>query len=134
MKSTAELFIETTPMRILARIPNEVLDQAMAQAFSLYQAKRYADAETLCKGLLAADHRYWWAYSLYAAVLRKQGRLREALAQVETGLRFEPGQPKLLAMRADIAKTAMAVVEHARRSTKLNGNSNRGLATQQEVQ
>ncbi len=101
-------FLEMTPMRAILGIPSEVLDEAMAQAWKLYQAGRYHDAEILCKGLLAADHRYWWAYSLYAAVLRKQGRLREALIQTEAGLRYEPGQPKLLAMRADIARTLIA--------------------------
>ena len=102
--STDSDFLEHTPMRAILGIPAEVLDEAMAQAWKLYQAGRYHDAEILCRGLLAADHRYWWAYSLYAAVLKRHGRLREALVQIEAGLRYEPGQPKLLAMRADIAR------------------------------
>ena len=116
MKSTAELFVENTPARLLAGIPPEVLDQAMAQAFSLFQAGDYARAEILCRGLLAADHTYWWAYSLYAAVLTKQGQLRGAFAMCEAGLKHEPGQPKLLAMRAHIVKTAQAVVACGRKN------------------
>ncbi len=102
--STVENFFSTTPMRAILQIPAEVLDQAMAKAYALYRAGHLEQAEILCKGLLAADHRYWWAYSLYAATLQKLGRYDEALVQVTRGLHFEPGQPKLLAMRADLLR------------------------------
>src|SRR5262245_12147688 len=92
-------FLERTPMRALLGIPDEIPDQAMAVAYQAYRASQYRDAEVLCKGLLAADDRYWWVYSLYAAVLRNQGRVHEALVQIECGLRHEPGQQKLVAMR-----------------------------------
>ena len=58
----------------------------------------------LCRGLIAADHKYWWSYSLYAATLRRLGRLREALAQLEKGLAYEPNEPKLLFMRSEIGE------------------------------
>jgi tetratricopeptide (TPR) repeat protein len=103
-KSTVDRFFDATPLCAVVDIPEPVLDYAMAKAFAFYQSGHFAQTEILCKGLLAADHRYWWAYSLYAAVLQKLGRLDEALAQVTKGLRFEPGQPKLIAMRAAILR------------------------------
>src|SRR5262245_45877816 len=100
--ATVTEFLDRTTMRSLINIPDEVLDQAMAVAYQAYRAGQYAAAETLCKGLIAADHRYWWAYSLYGATLLKLGRKQEALVQVDRGLRYEPGQTKLLAMKREI--------------------------------
>ena len=74
----------------------------MATAYQLYQAGRYPEVEVLCRGLVAADHKYWWSYSLYAATLRRLGRLREAVEQVEKGLVYEPDEPKLLLMRSEL--------------------------------
>jgi predicted Zn-dependent protease len=102
-------FFERTPMRTLIDVPGALLDQAMGLAYQAYRAGRYEQAETLCKGLLAADHRYWWAYSLYAAVLRKRRRFAEALAQIELGLRYEPGQPKLVQMKNELLDLARRV-------------------------
>jgi tetratricopeptide (TPR) repeat protein len=93
-------------MKSLLGIPDEALDAVMALAFQLYQARRYREVEVLCRGLIAADHTYWWSYSLYAAALRRLGRLPEALAQVDRGLTYEPKASRLLAMRAEI-RTAL---------------------------
>ncbi len=109
--SAAHDFLERTPLRAVFEIPMEALDQAMAIAYRCYQAGRYEHAETLCKGLLAADHRYWWAYSLYAAVLRNQGRLPEAMVQIDCGLKYEPGQPKLVAMKKECITLAEAAAK-----------------------
>ena len=98
----ARQFLEETTMKSLLGIPDQALDAIMALAYQLYQVGRYADAEVLCRGLLAADHKYWWSYSLYAATLRRLGRLREALAQLDKGLAYEPNEPKLLFMRGEI--------------------------------
>jgi tetratricopeptide (TPR) repeat protein len=89
-------------MRSIFGIPEEALDAIMATAYQLYQAGRYPEVEILCRGLIAADHKYWWSYSLYAATLRKLGRLREAVDQVEKGLVYEPDEPKLLLMRSEL--------------------------------
>lgn len=113
MSNAAAQFLEQTPMRALLDIPSAFLDQARALAYRCYQAARYEEAEILCKGLLAADHRSWWPYSLYAAVLRNQGRLREALAQIDAGLRYEPAQPKLLAMKTELLTLVDAVESRA---------------------
>lgn len=107
-------FLERNPMRSLLAMPQAYLDQAMALAYQLYQSGSYGEAEVMCRGLLAADHRYWWAYSLHAAVLLKVGKPHEALTQVDLGLRYEPGQPKLLAMKTDILTTAAILGNAAR--------------------
>ncbi len=95
-------YLETTTMRSIMGIPTAQLDAVMATAFQLYQAGRYQEVEILCRGLIAADHLYWWAYSLYGATLHRLGCHEEALAQVDRGLVFEPGQPKLLLLRGRI--------------------------------
>jgi len=101
---TARKFLEETTMKSLFGIPDEALDAIMALAYQLYQLGRYPEVEVLCRGLLAADHKYWWSYSLYAATLRRLGRLSEALAEVEKGLAYEPNEPKLLFMRGEIGE------------------------------
>jgi tetratricopeptide (TPR) repeat protein len=101
-------------MRSIFGIPEEALDAVMATAYQLYQAGRYAEVEVLCRGLIAADHKYWWSYSLYAATLRRLGRLREAVEQLDQGLRYEPDEAKLLVMRSEL-RAAIAREESAAR-------------------
>jgi tetratricopeptide (TPR) repeat protein len=108
----ARKFLEQTTMKSIFGISDAALDTVMALAYQLYQVGRYAEAEVLCRGLVAADHKYWWSYSLYAATLRRLGRLREALAELEKGLAFEPNEPKLLFMRGEI-REALAQQENA---------------------
>ena len=113
MSPHARKFLEENTMRAIFGIPEDALDAVMATAYQLYQAGRYPEVEVLCRGLIAADHTYWWSYSLYAATLRRLGRLREALEQLEQGLTYEPDAPKLLLMRselrAEIAREESAV-------------------------
>jgi tetratricopeptide (TPR) repeat protein len=108
----ARKFLEQTTMKSIFGISDAALDTVMALAYQLYQVGRYAEAEVLCRGLVAADHKYWWSYSLYAATLRRLGRLREALAELEKGLAYEPNEPKLLFMRGEI-REALAQQEGA---------------------
>lgn len=115
MTHATEQFMESTTMRALLNLPDAYLDQAMALAYQAFQSRRLAEADILCRGLLAADHRYWWSYSLHAAVLRKLGRYGEALSQVEHGLKYEPNQPKLLQMRAELREAINRL--EARQST-----------------
>jgi predicted Zn-dependent protease len=102
LSPNARKFLEDHTMREIFGIPEEALDAVMATAYQLYQAGRYLEVEVLCRGLIAADHKYWWSYSLYAATLRRLGRLREAVEQLERGLVYEPGEPKLLIMRGEL--------------------------------
>src|SRR5262245_49770038 len=98
----ARQFLEENTMRSIFGIPEEALDAVMATAYQLYQAGRYPEVEVLCRGLIAADHKYWWSYSLYAATLRRLGRLHDAVEQLEKGLVYEPNEPKLLMMRSEL--------------------------------
>jgi predicted Zn-dependent protease len=102
MSPTARKFLEENTMRSIFGIPEEALDAVMATAYQLYQAGRYPEVEVLCRGLIAADHKYWWSYSLYAATLRRLGRRQEAMEQLERGLVHEPDEPKLLLMRSEL--------------------------------
>ena len=116
----ARQFLEETTMKSLFGIPDEALDAIMALAYQLYQVGRYADTEVLCRGLVAADHKYWWSYSLYAATLRRLGRLREALGELEKGLAYEPNEPKLLFMRSEIGEALARQARPTEASTSPN--------------
>jgi len=98
----ARAFLEETPMKSLLGISDTTLDAVMALAYQLHRAGRNSETVILCRGLIAADHTYWWSYSLYAAALRQLGQPDEALAQLERGLAYAPRQPRLLAMHASI--------------------------------
>jgi tetratricopeptide (TPR) repeat protein len=102
LSPAARKFLDETTMKSIFGITDAALDTVMALAYQLYQVGRYPEAEVLCRGLVAADHKYWWSYSLYAATLRRLGRLPEALAELEKGLAYEPNEPKLLFMRGEI--------------------------------
>lgn len=100
---------DEVPMRTMLGISEDALDGVMAAAYQLYEAGRYAEVDVLCRGLIAVDHTYWWSYSLHAATLRRLGRLDQALRQLEVGLRYEPREPKLLAMHAEICLAVRSV-------------------------
>jgi tetratricopeptide (TPR) repeat protein len=100
----AQKFLEETTMKSIFGIPDEALDAIMALAYQLYQVGRYPEVEVLCRGLIAADHKYWWSYSLYAATLRRLGKLEQALEALAKGLLYEPNEPKLLFMRGEIGQ------------------------------
>jgi cytochrome c-type biogenesis protein CcmH/NrfG len=95
-------FLERTPVRALFDIPTALIDQARAMAYECHLAGRHEQAELLCRGLLAVDHRCWWTYSLYAATLRDTGRPAQALELVQQGLRYEPAQATLRALEAEL--------------------------------
>ena len=94
-----------TTLRQILGVSDAAMDQAMAIAYQSYLTGHCLEAEALCKGLIACDPHYWWSHSLHASVLRRLGRHEEALAGVEEGLKFEPGQPKLLLMRTELSLT-----------------------------
>ena len=79
--------------------------------------------EVLCRGLIAADHTYWWSYSLYAATLRRLGRPREALDQLQKGLSHEPDEPKLLLMRSEL-RAEIARAENGVAEAQSNNDAN----------
>ncbi|MEP6655488.1 MAG: hypothetical protein ABJA82_19135 [Myxococcales bacterium] len=95
-------FVDRTSLKQILDISDAAMDQAMAIAYQLYLTGRFAQAEVVCKGLIACDHRYWWSHSLHASILRRLDRPDDALTAVEEGLKHEPGQPKLMLMRAEL--------------------------------
>lgn len=114
-EATARDFPDCTALRGLLGIPDDYFDHAMALAYRFHCAERHHDAEVMCRGLLAADPRNWWVSSLYAVTLLKLGRTAQARDQVESGLRYHPDHPKLVAMRDELlAITASARQERAR--------------------
>jgi hypothetical protein len=100
-------------MQSILGLDHEALDHVMATAYLLYQAGRYAEVDVLCRGLIAADHTYWWSYSLHAAALRRLGRLTEALQQIDRGLAFEPDEKRLQLMRGELVAALGAWRERA---------------------
>jgi predicted Zn-dependent protease len=104
----ARKFVEETTMKTLLGIPDEALHAVMAVAFQLYQAGRYSETEVLCRGLIAADHKSWWSYSLYAATLRRLGRIDDALAELNAGLDHSPTAPQLLYMQREVREAIAA--------------------------
>lgn len=95
-------FAANTTLREILNVSDAAMDQAMGIAYQLYLTGRFSEAEIVCKGLIGCDHRYWWSHSLHASILRRTGRLDEALTAVDKGLHYEPQQPKLLMMRAEL--------------------------------
>jgi len=112
-KPAVAAFLRRTTMQSILGLDQEALDQVMATAYLLYQAGRYAEVDVLCRGLIAADHTYWWSYSLHAAALRRMGRLAESLEQIDKGLSFEPQEKKLQLMRGEILAALGAWKERA---------------------
>jgi predicted Zn-dependent protease len=109
----AASFVRRTTMQSILGLDQSALDQVMATAYLLYQSGRYAEVDVLCRGLIAADHQYWWSYSLHAATLRRLGRLDEALEQLDNGLAFEPNEKRLQLMRGEILAALGAWKERA---------------------
>jgi predicted Zn-dependent protease len=103
--TTGAHYLEETTLKQVLGIPDAAMDQAMGIAYQLYLTGRFSEAETVCKGLIACDHRYWWCHSLHASVLRRLGRPEEALAAIEEGLKYEPRQAKLALMRVELQTT-----------------------------
>ena len=99
-------FLERTTIRELLNVSAGVIEQARRIAHQLYRAGRLAEADVVCRGLIACDHRFAWTYSLHAAVLRRQGRTQQALAQIERGLLYDPDHAKLREMHAEVAASS----------------------------
>jgi predicted Zn-dependent protease len=95
-------FMERVTVRELLGVPPGAIERACQIAHQLYRAGRLAEADVVCRGLIACDHRLAWTYSLHAAVLRRLGRLEQALAQTQRGLNYEPAHAKLRNMRDEL--------------------------------
>jgi predicted Zn-dependent protease len=91
--------------------PPRLLSDMKNTAYNLYHAGRYEDAETLLKGLLALEPRDAWSLSLFATMLRKQNKFREALVLMETAHSVDPSDEHIKTMRDELLNFAKAVHE-----------------------
>jgi predicted Zn-dependent protease len=87
-------------LRTLFNLSGEFLQACSSKAYDYYKEKRYVEAELVSRWLVATDHRNWFYRTLVAACLQKQGRVPDAIAEVDEGLKFEPGHADLLALKA----------------------------------
>jgi hypothetical protein len=55
-------------------LPHDTLDQLMAAAYLLHSGGHYLHAEMVCRGMLAAEPRYWYAAALLAATQERRAR------------------------------------------------------------
>jgi predicted Zn-dependent protease len=120
--SSLENILEALPLKVVLGLDRDQLEATRQLAYNFYLGGQFTDAEVLCRGLIAADHEDTWAYSLYAAVLRRQGRLVEALATLDAGLGHDAANPKLTAMRAETAE-ALAFIKDAVAARKNAGSA-----------
>jgi Flp pilus assembly protein TadD len=100
MTPAAQNFLDQTPLTALINISPALLQDCAAKAYEFCQSQNYTQAQVLARGLVAADHRDWYYRTLLAVCLQKLGRTAEAIEVVDQGLRYCPGQPDLLALRA----------------------------------
>ena len=73
---TARKFLEETTMQLHLRDPRGSARRRDGDGLPALSGRPLPEVEVLCRGLIAADHKYWWSYSLYAATLRRLGRLQ----------------------------------------------------------
>ena len=94
---------EPTSLAEEFNIPEAVLKQAAQMAYDLLTADQLDDAVVLARGLVAADEGNWYYRSLLGTALYRKRELKSALEIVDDGLKFQPGQEDLTALRRSIA-------------------------------
>jgi Flp pilus assembly protein TadD len=103
MTRETQKFLDQNPLCKLLAISESVLRDCAIQGYEMCKAGRYADAEVVGRGLVAADHRDWYFRTLLAVPLAKLGRKAEAIQVIDEGLRFHPGHRDLVALRASLS-------------------------------
>lgn len=83
-------------------IPDTVLKQAAQMTYDLLAAEQLDDAMVLARGLVAAEEGNWYYRSLLATALFRKREMKSALEIVEEGLKFQPNQADLVALRRSI--------------------------------
>ena len=91
------------PLKDVVRIPVGLLDSARQAAFNLYSVDRFADAQVVLEGVLAVDPQDAWSLSLLGAMLRRQGKLRGALALMQAALALDSDNLNFRRMRDELA-------------------------------
>lgn len=69
------------------------------RAHQLYRQGHHAQAELIARGLLELDPGSLYLRTLLVGCLQKQGRVEEAIVQVEEALALQPGDVDLAALR-----------------------------------
>ena len=100
MDTRAQTFVDKTPLASLMETDPVLLDLAAVTAFQYLQNGRAQQAEVISRGLVAANHRFWYYRTLLGFALQRLGRIAEAIQQTDEGLEYQPGQPDLLALKA----------------------------------
>jgi Flp pilus assembly protein TadD len=100
MTRETQKFIDETPLYQMLKVSPSVLRDCAVQGYELCRSKRFAEAEVIARGLVAADHRHWYFRSLLAVCLVALRRFAEARQVVDEGLRLCPGHRELVALRA----------------------------------
>lgn len=99
---------EPTPLAEEFDIPDAVLKQAAQMTYDLLTAEQFDDAIVLGRGLVAADEGNWYYRSLLGTALFRKREMKGALEIVEDGLKYQPNQADLVALRRSI-RSAMGL-------------------------
>jgi hypothetical protein len=99
-------FVDMHTLQTLFDIDQRTLDDCAKHAYSLLQESAFSQAEVISRGLVAANHRFWYYRTILAVTLQKQGRLAEAIEQVNEGLRYQPGHSELVALKRVLSACA----------------------------
>jgi Flp pilus assembly protein TadD len=100
MDTHAQTFIDETTLSSLISIDPALLYQAAVTSYECLQNGQLHEAEVISRGLVAANHRFWYYRTLLAVSLQRLGRVAEAIDQTNEGLKYQPGHPDLLALKA----------------------------------
>ena len=77
-------------------------DMARRLAYEMYRESRWRETETLLKGVLVSNPTDGWSLSVYASMLRKQGKFKEAIVLLETAHALEPTDENITRMHAEM--------------------------------
>jgi tetratricopeptide (TPR) repeat protein len=80
------------------------MDDVLKAAVHAHQEQKLDVAEAAYKKLIASGKHKALVFSNYGALLREQDKPKEALAIYDEGLKFYPGNPAILANRANIIR------------------------------
>ena len=71
-------------------------------AYEMYLEGRWRETETLLKGVLSSNPTDAWSLSVYASMLRKQGKFKEAIVVLETAHSLDPADENITRMHHEM--------------------------------
>jgi hypothetical protein len=114
MDTRAQTFVDETTLASLMDTDPAVYEFATITAFECLRNGQSHQAEVISRGLVAADHRFWYYRTLLGFALQRLGRVGEAIEQMDLGLKYNPGHSDLLALKAvlvDLPRSQSTPVE-----------------------